>query len=829
MSSKFALIIGNTEYTDTGLAQLTAPGKDVEDFVRVLNDQNVCAFDDVKVLLNQPEYIVRRGIDIFFDQKKPDDLLILYFSGHGIRDELGTLYLAVKNTIRTRLRSTAIKSDYIREAMDQSRSKRQVLILDCCNSGAYAQGTKAATGVSIGTKSAFEGTGYGHVVLTASDSMQFAWEGDKVIGKTQNSLFTHFLIEGLKGEADHDGDGRITVDDLYDYAYEQVKLATPKQTPSKFSSKQQGEIVLRQTTRIEEIKPIPLPVYLSQAIENPDSDIRSGAVQSLTKLLTGKNIGLARSAKEALERMAKSDDSRRVSQAATQALRLAGIAAQEAKENERLSKKGMPRQKPQSKKSMWVKPIIIAGSVLFLSFCAIASSSIWTPFIPSSILAPLIKQTNIVPAIQTDVIQSEISAPPTFTSTPLLASTSEPTQNIPTIVISIVPTNTEVATLPSSTLDINCASAPKRLHLGIDAQVVTKPNPDNNLRLRRVPEASAEIVERLAFGTIVTVINGPKCGFYDSGYFWWWEVQTQQSKETGWVVEGSDDVDEIFIRPKTGTQVLNEKDGATLIYIPPGKFKMGLTEEQKNELLQLCTSKYCRDLYEAAVLGKEVELTKGYWIYRTEVSNGQYAKCIDVGIDVGGCTPPANNSFDDNFADHPVVRIIWDQAVTYCQWAGGRLPTSAEWEMAASWNETSQEKYIYPWGNFFDGTLLNFCDKNCSDAESDKNVDDGHAGIAPVESYPGGASPYGVLNMAGNVWEWVSDFYSPTYYLTNTNWVNPRGTDGPDDKSLRVVRGGSAWYSRAYSNAVVPDNENPHPLNAQDYFGLGFRCVIDQP
>lgn len=142
MSGKFALVIGNTEYNDPGLAQLTAPSKDAEDFARVLKDPNICAFDKVDVLLNQPTSSVIEAIDEFFDQKKSSDLLILYFSGHGVKDEIGSLYLAFKNTVRSRLRSTAIKSDYIRDAMDQSRSKRQVLILDCSNSGAFPQGTK---------------------------------------------------------------------------------------------------------------------------------------------------------------------------------------------------------------------------------------------------------------------------------------------------------------------------------------------------------------------------------------------------------------------------------------------------------------------------------------------------------------------------------------------------------------------------------------------------------------------------------------------------------------------------------------------------------------
>ena len=333
MSSKYALVIGNTEYADPGLAQLTAPGKDADDFARVLKDKTLCEFDDVRVLLNQVSSSIIEAIDEFFDQKKPDDLLVLYFSGHGVRDELGALYLAVKNTNRSRLRSTAIKSDYIREVMDQSRSRRQVLVLDCCNSGAFQQGTKAATGMSVGTATAFEG-GYGRIILTASDSTQFAWEGDKVIGETDNSLFTHFLVEGLEGEADMDGDGRITVDELYDYAYEKVKHATPKQTPSKFSSKQQGEIILRQNMSIEEIRSVPLPTPLLDSIDNPFSDIRLGAVQQLTKLLNGKNLGLARSAREALEKIAQDDDSRQVQRAAAQALESVREAEGKAQEAE---------------------------------------------------------------------------------------------------------------------------------------------------------------------------------------------------------------------------------------------------------------------------------------------------------------------------------------------------------------------------------------------------------------------------------------------------------------------------------------------------------------
>src|SRR5688572_12711620 len=119
MSSKFALIIANTEYTDPGLAQLSAPGKDAKDFGQVLDSREICAFEDVIVLFNESSFKVSEAIDHFLSNRKQEDLLVLYFSGHGVRDEYGSLYLAVKNTNRARLRSTAIKSDFIREAMDQ--------------------------------------------------------------------------------------------------------------------------------------------------------------------------------------------------------------------------------------------------------------------------------------------------------------------------------------------------------------------------------------------------------------------------------------------------------------------------------------------------------------------------------------------------------------------------------------------------------------------------------------------------------------------------------------------------------------------------------------
>ncbi len=317
MDRKYALIIGNTEYKDLGLGELTASQTDVEEFARVLRDPEICGFDFVDVLINQTSFRVFEAIEEFFDDRKPADLLVLYYSGLGVKDEAGSLYLAFTNTIRTRLRSTAIKPNFIEETMEQCRSKRQIVILDSCNIGAFSQGTKAEVGGAMGLTAAFQG--YGRFVLTASDLTQFAWEGDQVIGKTQNSLLTHFLVKGLEGDADNDGDGNITVDELYDFAYEQICKITPEQTPSRSVVKQIGGIFLRQTARTEKITP--LPDDLLSEIEDMRPYVRAAAVEKLKKILEGNNPGLVRSAVEALEKIVVDDNTTQgVARTATQVL-----------------------------------------------------------------------------------------------------------------------------------------------------------------------------------------------------------------------------------------------------------------------------------------------------------------------------------------------------------------------------------------------------------------------------------------------------------------------------------------------------------------------------
>ena len=173
----------------------------------------------------------------------------------------------------------------------------------------------------------------------------------------------------------------------------------------------------------------------------------------------------------------------------------------------------------------------------------------------------------------------------------------------------------------------------------------------------------------------------------------------------------------------------------------------------------------------------------------------------------------------DGRGDHPVVQVSWNDAVAYCAWAGKRLPTDAEWEKAAR----GQRGFDFPWGHEFDGSMVNFCDTNCSDLpqHKDDSADDGYTRTAPVGSYPGGMSPYGAYDMAGNVWEWVQDAYDPYYYHYAPEF-NPAGPI-LSDVTHRIVRGGSFTSEVGYVRTTSKSYDPP----ATAYFGVGFRCARD--
>ena len=183
-------------------------------------------------------------------------------------------------------------------------------------------------------------------------------------------------------------------------------------------------------------------------------------------------------------------------------------------------------------------------------------------------------------------------------------------------------------------------------------------------------------------------------------------------------------------------------DGMVMVYVPEGNFTMGTTEKPAEQPIH------------------QVYLD-AYWIDRTEVTNALYAKCVEA----GKCLPPElNNSIthpsyygNPQYSDYPVIYVNWKQAQAYYEWSGARLPTEAQWEKA----ERGTDGRLYPWGNALPTKDLENFNKIVGDTTA-------------VGSYPSGASPYGALDMAGNVWNWTADWYGDTYYASSPS-SNPQG------------------------------------------------------
>ncbi len=253
-------------------------------------------------------------------------------------------------------------------------------------------------------------------------------------------------------------------------------------------------------------------------------------------------------------------------------------------------------------------------------------------------------------------------------------------------------------------------------------------------------------------------------------------------------------------------------DEATMVHVPAGEFIMGddhgMTDEQPAHPVYL----------------------DAFWLDRTEVTNEAYRKCVES----GACDLPSDTSYFDDaaYANHPVVFVSWRDAVAYCSFADKRLPTEAEWEKAATWNPLTDEKYQYPWGNEYDCSKANFDDETGLD-DSLMQVGqvscDGFVRSSPAGNFPQGASPYGALDMAGNVWEWVHDAFIETdplllsgvknYYAVSP-YKNPQGVD-PSITEYRLMRGGSWNWTFGYGRSAyrlwfgLDDS----------YDGVGFRCA----
>jgi tetratricopeptide (TPR) repeat protein len=295
---RLALLVATDSYEDESFTALRAPAGDAEDLAAVLGAPEIGGFDVREPLTNRSERDVRKAIDRFLKEAERGDTVLLYISSHGVLSEDGRLYFATADTELDYLHSTAVSADWVGRAMDLSRARGKVLILDCCHSGAFARGMGTKSDGHVHVASHFQGRG--NVTLTASDELEYALEEHDVkrLGAAQpRSLFTGLLVEGLKtGEADVNGDGLISVDELHKYVYDRMRDRTTSQTPG-ITGDMQGEIIIATT------RPRPTPEQapgLAEQLHSPYEIARAAAAEALRQLLADSDAGVRDAAKRAL-------------------------------------------------------------------------------------------------------------------------------------------------------------------------------------------------------------------------------------------------------------------------------------------------------------------------------------------------------------------------------------------------------------------------------------------------------------------------------------------------------------------------------------------------
>jgi hypothetical protein len=306
-----ALIIAVDEYDHPGLRQLSSPAADAQALGAVLGDPRIGDFE-VSVVRNQPAHEIQSHLEDLFLDAKADDVLLVHFSGHGLKGEAGDLFFAARNTRPNRLASTAVPADFVQRCIRTSPSRSIVLLLDCCYGGAFGQGVAVRAAGEAQVLDSFPtgrpGGGRGRAVITASNSVEYAFEGERLSDDSHPtpSPFTAALVHGMStGEADRDEDGFVSLNELYDYVFDRVREQNPNQTPSR-DIEMQGEFYLAKSGR-QRLRPAPLPLDLEAAAKDVNAYTRLGAVAELRSRLLSDNLPVATGAREALVEMAASD------------------------------------------------------------------------------------------------------------------------------------------------------------------------------------------------------------------------------------------------------------------------------------------------------------------------------------------------------------------------------------------------------------------------------------------------------------------------------------------------------------------------------------------
>ncbi len=767
MPSKHALLIANAAFRHSELQRLSAPPEDVQDLKAVLEDPEIAGFDTVELKMDASVVDVQRAIGRLFRDRRQDDLLLFYYSGHGLLSPDGEFYLAVTETDPEAPWAGSLDEHFLRREMDRSASHRQILILDCCHSGAMIPDGMTARNAGVApkiTKETFDPSGHGRFIMTATTAELMAFEQDG------RSLYTRYVVEGLRtGAAAPDRD-EITITDLHDYVRTRVveDTAAPMR-PQLWRDAQTNPAPLTIARNPRPRKPLPADIV--DMLWGPDAHRAHSAAVILIGHLQGTDNWLSAEAERVLrQRLEKTDDLSVLVADPIRAALAAGWAVSRPAESVRAgTARGtdaaplrVERPAPGNRGAI-VDPSDLGaqdgnnrrrwmiGSGAFLIFAALGGIGVLLSDLGGDTRPPGVVQPDSTALGPTELNQLAPPAPPP-------PMPSEPS-DVPGATEELTPEEIEEV---RAILDhIFWELGVRYEDLGID--VATADGAQDAWTI----DATNMVLEMLDMPEVQALDRPTLEILRELG------VAFAESLTSPAAPPGPAPIQDCDVCPE-------------LSRIYGGTFLMGSPEDEEG-----------RDDDEGPQRSVTVE---SFALGRTEVTFDQWAACVAD----GGCR--SNPEPDDRGwgrADRPVINVSWEDAQEYVQWLSGktgetyRLPSEAEWEYAARGGTDTP----YPLGSEI--------------TQGQANFGGSAGGSAEVGSYNRGYS--WLPDMRGNVWEWMQDCYRDGY-------------DGaPSDGSAwenatcerRVLRGGS-WLSDADAlRSAARDGYYPD-VRTED---VGFRVA----
>ena len=798
---KWALMVGIDNYDDPGITPLRYAVADVRAMEQTLRENGADVFDSIKVLSSdaslQDKLPTRSNIlasvKAMTELARENDTLVLFFSGHGITEH-GKNFLVPMDAKLSLLADTAVPLERIYDYFDASPAKAQLIVLDACHSGVNREKKDLA-----GMDKEFLLRADGRMTLSSSDIKEPAYEWEE----QGHGVFTYYLVQGLTGEADANGDTLVTAKEAEMYTTSKVRdwgFQTGKVQNPRVDSNISGDIVL---TRVrEQVEPAPdvaRPEHTTpiQPDTRPDLDrATTGDVFLSVKDEWGAAIHdyvveIAGSRVSASPGEPVSDLKEGTHSLTVKARGYYDKSVNVYVDPGKIRSEDVVLKRLRGMIAVKSEPagadVLIDGGVAGKTndvFGDLIDGREYTVKVWKEGYSPSEeKKVTIVGERTTDLSFALLSLP-----------TLEVIANVEGFTLLVDGYDKGKSSGQSKKITVD---EPKTVSVKVQKEGYQDWSKSGiSLKAGAMERVTAEMIRRnlllitakVATGkpsdadNVEVLVDGKSCGRLSNGEMKVWDLPAGAHDVT--IKTGKENIDKNAYVSDGKTAMIelefarDDLRPGGMVYIPAGSFTMGCSPGDDK----------CEDDEKPAM---NVTISKGFYMDATEVTQGDYERVM-------GKNP---SHFKDCGADCPVEQVSWNDAKSYCEKVGKRLPTEAEWEYAARSGTTTK----YYWGNSMDGAYAWY---------------DGNSGNkthAVGQKKPNG---FGLYDMAGNVWEWVSDCYDSDWYskMHSRDPVNTCTGSGN-----RVLRGGS-WYSNAGVTRV--SDRNGH-LPTNSYYDLGFRCSQD--